>query len=533
MKNLILLFGVSFLSLTSLSAQLQPGVTTAGGNAIGEAFLINDIISLKKHGFLVIQSIVLAEHDLIELQIFNLKRTLTNIQSIKIGHDKGVLNIQGFTEFNNHLILLLSLYQETTRKNELYLYQYSLPDLKLTKKVKIEETYNPLNLNIPFFFTLSPDETKLLLSSWSYAIPKDFAQLYNKVFNKDLLVIKEQTYAFPYENRELFIDKNLIDNAGNSYLIGKKNPATTEYNYESLQQLRGKPFILAFFTDKKDPNLYEIDIKKHTFPLLQFKIDAQQDLIGIGFYKKGAKKNFTGTSVFKLSPTKKELKMNNVEIDKTDFVNALGEIHPTFKASQTTFGQASIIDVIAKEKAYFLIGERIKLNVETTMPVNYMNSFNLNAAYERDRNFQYDVNHSLLDMFVIKMDLKGNMLWMKRIPKQQAIDKENAPYFSFSIIERERDLLLFYNDHPDNFKLEHKQKLKSTDIRSAVPMLAKVSCSSGKVKKRQLSSLFGKNTLIRPYFCKKLDDDKVFMYGQKKKRKLETYRMKIANLGGS
>lgn len=533
MKNLLFLFGVLFLSITSLSAQLKPGVTTAGGNCIGEAYLIDDIVSLKKHGFLVIQSIALEEHNLIELQIFNLKRTLTNIQSIKLGHDKGNLRIQGFTEFNNNFLLFLSLYQENTRKNELYLYEFSLPDLKLEKKVKIEETYRPSNLNIPFFYALSPDRSKLLLSSWSYAIPKDFAQLSNKVFNKDLLVVKEQSYAFPYENKELYIGKNLIDNAGNAYIIGKNHTGTLVNNYNQLAQLRGNQFILAFFEDKKDPNLYEIDIKKHNFPLLKFKIDSQQDLVGIGFYKKGAKRNFSGTSVFKLNSSNKELKMNNTEIDKAAFSEALGEIHPNFNTSTSAFYQASIVEVVAKKKAYFLVGERIKLDVESQRPVNYFGGYGFNQNYFRNQDFQYSVDHSLLDMFVIKMDLKGNILWMKRIPKQQVLDEENAPYFSFSVIERERDLLLFYNDHPNNFKIQHKQKLKNTDIRSAVPMLAKVSCNSGKVRKRKLSTLFGKNTLIRPYFCKKLDGTKVFMYGQNKKRKLETYRMKIANLGGS
>ena len=64
-------------------------------------------------------------------------------------------------------------------------------------------------------------------------------------------------------------------------------------------------------------------------------------------------------------------------------------------------------------------------------------------------------------------------------------------------------------------------------------MLAKVSCSSGKIKKRKLTSLFGKNTVIRPSFCKKIDEQQVFIYGQKKKWDLTTYRMKIARLGGS
>ena len=122
-------------------------------------------------------------------------------------------------------------------------------------------------------------------------------------------------------------------------------------------------------------------------------------------------------------------------------------------------------------------------------------------------------------------------MWMKRIPKMQSLDEKFSKYLSFKVIERERDLLLFYNDHQDNFDYENKDKLKLANVRSSVPMLAKVSYTSGKIVKRKLTSLFGKNALIRPYFCKMLDEDRVFMFGQKKKHNLETYRMKIALLG--
>ena len=113
------------------------------------------------------------------------------------------------------------------------------------------------------------------------------------------------------------------------------------------------------------------------------------------------------------------------------------------------------------------------------------------------------------------------------------MDNNQANYHSFSVMERDRDLLLFYNDHPDNLDFKPKDKLKATQLRTAQPMLAKVHCSSGKISKRKLTSLFGKNTVIRPAFCKIIDEEKVFLYGQKKKWDLKTYRMKVARLGGS
>jgi len=132
-KNLLLSLFV-FVLPSIVSAQFLQKITTAGGVSIDHAHLINDIVSVKEHGFLVVNSIAWKDSSEEEFQIFDLTRTLTNRQNLKIPVTSGDVQIQGYREWHNTFLLFISVYQESIRKNELYAYQYSLPDLRLIKK---------------------------------------------------------------------------------------------------------------------------------------------------------------------------------------------------------------------------------------------------------------------------------------------------------------------------------------------------------------------------------------------------------------
>jgi len=516
-KHLYLSF-ILFVLPSILCAQFLQKITTAGGVSIDHAHLINDIVSVKEHGFLVVNSMAWKDSSEVELQIFDLTRTLTNRQNLSIPLTSGDLRIQGYQEWHNTFLLFVSVYQESIRKNELYAYQYSLPDLRLIKKQKLEDVFNPPNNRLPFFYATSPNGQKLVISSWSYTLPDDTGKINTTVFDSQFRKIKEKQYLFPYQNKNLFIAENLVDNDGNIYIIGKNHNANPLLGYQQIAQADGLKFVLAFLNTQTNPELYEIDVKKHRFDQILFRINENAELIGVGLFKKGGRISYSGTGLFLLDPEDKAMKMTTQELSKDDFIEALGAVQPVFNVSKNYFQKANIKEVITKRNAYYVIGERIKSNA------------NSKTTYDRvNINFE----QTLLDMFVIKLDTRGKFMWMKRIPKMQILDDRSFKYFSFKVIDRERDLLLFYNDHQDNFDYDHNDKLKPADVRSSIPMLAKISYSSGKVIKRKLTSLFGKNALIRPYFCKRLDEDRVFMFGQKKKHNLETYRMKIARLGGS
>ncbi len=515
-RNLLFLFFLLVFP-TIASAQFLQKITTAGGVSIDNAHLINDIVSVKEHGFLVVNSMAWKDSSEVEMQIFDLSRTLTNRQNLVIPVTSGDLRIQGYQEWHNTFLLFISVYQENIRKNELYAYQYSLPDLRLIKKQKLEDVFNPPTNRLPFFYAISPDGNKLVVSSWSYTLPDDTGKINAVVFDAQFQRIKEYNYLLPYENKNLFIDDNLIDNAGNVYLIGKKHNANPLLSYEQIAEVAGLKFVLAFLNKQKTPEIFEIDVKKHRFEQIHFRVNENEELIGLGLYKKGGKVSYSGVGLFLLAPEDKTIKMTTQELTKEDFVAALGEKQPDFNTSRNFFHNARIREVVIKRNAYYVVGERIKNEVET--------------KDNRDR-VVYNTEQTFLDMFVIKLDTRGKFMWMKRIPKMQVLDERSSKYFSFKAMDRERDLLLFYNDHQDNFEYDDKDKLKPADVRSSIPMLAKVSYSSGKIVKRKLTSLFGKNALIRPYFCKRLDEERVFMFGQKKKHNLETYRMKIAKLGG-
>ena len=532
MKRILFFQLFSFLLCASVIAQLSPVITTANGRSIGDAFLVNDVISLKDHGFLVLQSRVLDGYSEVDLQVFDLTRTLTNSETLTIGQESGELRLQGVTEWHNTVLVFLSLYKEETKKNGLFVYQYNLPDLSLKKAFQIDEAYNPYNFIIPFLYDISPDESKMVFTSWSYSLPKDPARLTVKVFDTDFNEIQEKRYISPYENRKFYISDTAIDDAGNTYIIGKKHTGNNYLDYYSMNGIRGDKFILAFFQDQKSPNIYEIEVKKHNFPLLKFQIDPQQNLVGLGLYRIGARKSYAGTCTFKLNPSTKELKMNNQTIDKATFKEALGEVQPDLQGS-TTFENALINNIILKDNAYYLVGERIKTEQVTTSSLGQFQPYGPTTDYDNHQTYSSIAGYSLLDIFLIKLNLKGNFQWMKRIPKRQMIDGDSYPYFSFNVLDRDHDILLFYNDHPENLKIQPKKKLKDSDLKSSVPTLAIVRCSNGAIRKRKLTSLFGKQALIRPTFCKKIDKEKVFMYGQSKKMYFTTYRMKVANLGGN
>ncbi len=532
MKKLYL-FIIALFLFNLTDAQEQTKITSAGGISIAEAYLVKDIISVKEHGFLVFQSYTLNEELELEFQIYDLSRALTNRTTFRFDETKGEPYVHGYTEWNNHFLLFVSYFNEATSTNELYFYQYALPTLELLNSAKIMEAYSPIDLNIPFFYSTSKDESKLAISSWSYSIPKDPGKMDVRVFNKDFKIIKEYSYLMPYDNMKIYLKESIVDNNGNAYLIGKKHSGNTTFSYTQLESLPGDPFVLAFYTDKKEPNLYEIDVKKFRFPILEFSLNPQQELVGLGFYRIGGKKSFTGVCSFTVSPTDKSLKLNTSEISKDLLINALGDKPPNYK-SAASFKYATIKDLILKDKAYYIVGENLRLNIDRQPSNQYQYStvFGYNPLPFGNAQ-RYSPDYALLDMFVIKLNKQGTIVWMKRIPKEQQVGKIKTDYLSFSVLERERDILLFYNDHPDNLSFRPKDKVKKTEIRTAQPMLAKVHCSSGKVTKRKLTSLFGKNTVIRPNFCKMIDEEKVFMYGQKKKWDLKTYRMKVARLGGS
>ena len=514
-KNLLLSFVLLVLP-SVVFAQFLQKITTAGGVSIDNAHLINDIVSVKEHGFLVVNSMAWKDSSEVELQIFDLTRTLTNRQNLVIPVTSGDLRIQGYQEWHNTFLLFISIYQENIRKNELYAYQYSLPDLRLIKKQKLEDVFNPPNNRLPFFYATSPDGNKLVVSSWSYTLPDDTGKINVVVFDDQFQIIKEYDHLLPYENKNLFIDNSLIDNEGNVYLIGKRHNANPLLSYQQIAEVDGLKFVLAFLKRQTTPEIFEIDVKKHRFDQIFFKVNENEELIGVGLYKKGGKISYSGVGLFLLNPEDKTIKMTTQELSKEDFIAALGEIQPVFNTSRNYFYNARIREVVTKRNAYYVVGERVK---------------NRESKEKSDR-VTFDTEQTLLDMFVIKLDTRGKFMWMKRIPKMQMLDERSSKYFSFKVVDRERDLLLFYNDHQDNFEYNNKYKLKLADVRSSIPMLAKVSYSSGKIVKRRLTSLFGKNALIRPYFCKRLDEDRFFMFGQKKKHNLETYRMKIARLGG-
>ena len=148
--------------------------------------------------------------------------------------------------------------------------------------------------------------------------------------------------------------------------------------YQQLAEVDGQKFVLAFLKQQTSPELFEIDVKKHRFDKILFRVNENEKLVGIGLYKKGSKLFYSGTGLFLLDPEDKTIRMTTQEIEKEDFDAALGEVQPDFNISRDYFQKARIKEVITKRNAYYVIGERVHVTAESQFSDNrirYNNNF--------------------------------------------------------------------------------------------------------------------------------------------------------------
>lgn len=503
-KKYLLLYLLFFGSNGATFAQpFKPGIKET-------LMQIKEVIPVKNKGFVVSTADNMEQPTVLGLQFCNLDAQLVSSQEISVTRQTGSLQLEGITAWNNSVIVLTSLYYAGPKRNTLLLHQYSLPDLELVNSKKLMETYAPADFRLPFLFQVSPDESKLLVSGWSYGLPNEEAKILVQVLDTTLHTITNKNFRIPYKNERLYIEDCQIDNDGNAYVTGENYRGSLMTNYQSPLQI--EKFIIAFFAQEEKGTVYELKDGKKTFGQLKFDIDQQQNLIGSGFYKIGAKLSAAGTHLFKLAPSTQKLTLQTSEINKTTFKNAFSSKNTIFKTPKNNFSGYELKEVIIKEDAYYLIGER----------------------YQEGKQVQTDIQNAFLfnlqDILVIKLDKKGQLKWITRIPKIQNTSNILEKYFSFTTIERSNKLYFFFNDNEANYGDLATEKIQEANYLNAGLVSVVIDLESGLFKRRTVKNFFPSTYLIKPIHSKIVSDDLIILYGTDRKELVYNFLIKTMKL---
>ncbi len=219
------------------------------------------------------------------------------------------------------LHLLYSVYYPGPKRNHLLYEQYDLPSFKKLDSKLIHQAYTPGLYRVPFGYSLSPDSTKVLFYSWSYALPQASAKLALAVYDDQLELQWEQKYILPYKNETLFLYDCKVTNAGDAFILGEDYQGKLGRN-NRIRPEKIKRFALYVKQKESDFLEYTLEVKGHTVADVKFAMDGENNLFAAGLYNRARKSKHEGIFLYSISSENKKSRVRRFPIDKDRYKDA-------------------------------------------------------------------------------------------------------------------------------------------------------------------------------------------------------------------
>ncbi len=325
--------------------------------------------------------------------------------------------------------VLTSLYYPGPQRNHLILRQYSLPDFEEVYSEIIDEAYTPNRFRIPFGYSLSPDSSKIVFYSWSYALKEGSARIVTKVMDQNLKPLWQEKYIMPYDNRKLYVYNCLLDNAGQVYLLceyyeGKLN------SDGAINQDKIKHFLLRLEKGANNMRQYALNLENQSISYPTFKMDDHGKVYGAAFLKKRSRSKIEGLVL--------------VDIDA-----ASGDLHQKIiPISDELYDQAYANG--GKEK--FLNPQRFSFRFYEPDHLHFNEDGSLVIVAEQRPiidDFRDPVQNN--DILAIKINAEKQLDWMIRVPKRQNAYEAGISLLGYGMQAINDTLFLFYNDEKHNY----------------------------------------------------------------------------------
>lgn len=390
--------------------------------------------------------------------------------------------------WNGKLNILSSLYYPGPKRNNLIFTQYELPNLTELVTKKIDEAYTPGLYRIPFGYSLSPDSTKILFYSWSYAIPDDPARLSLHLLDQNLKLIWQDYELLPFKNEALYIYGCQVDNVGKAYILCENYEGKVSRNM-TVNERKIKYFALLMEPEVKELRIYPLEVEDKTITGIKFTLGPNNDLFAAGFFKD--KRTFEGLFLFRVNGTSKKLSRKLFPISNDTYKKA-------YAAGNDPNPQKGFYDFIvddikmADDGSLFLIAEQ--RNNPDNFPVTY----------------EYN------DLLAFKISPKRILDWLIRVPKRQKRVLATESIFSYAVFEKNGQLYFLFNDEKSNARKRNKiEKLDVFPGGNTVNIIVRVK-EDGTWRGNDISGLTGSSTplTIFPSYCWSLKD-RLIIYGER------------------
>ena len=388
-----------------------------------------DAIKLGDSAFIVVQTNNISKPTKLGLQFFDFQTQKLKSETFVNLERRGIEgHLEAVYPFQNRLVLLYSLYYPGPKRNHLLYETYQLPDLVKENSGLVGEAYTPDLYRVPFGYHISPDSSKLLFYSWSYAMPSDPAKLMIQVYDHDYQLLWKKRYVLPYKNETLYLYGCKVTDDGHVFILGEDYQGKVTPNMR-VDPSKIKHFALFVEQESNDFLEYVVDLKNdYQVTDLEFTYSTDNLLIGAGYYRYKKRVRNEGIFTLKIDPKTKQSEMEKFPIDKEAYHQhfAYGEKESFFSDDRKDFTSYYIDDIkIRPDGGIVIFSEQ---RIEDSRAYNLLSN----------------------DIYVHRVDGK-KLSWSIRIPKRQVnVWGSVNPAFSYGIVESNPNYYLFFNDDQAN-----------------------------------------------------------------------------------
>lgn len=337
------------------------------------------------------------------------------------------------------------------------------------------------------------------------------------MFDENMKQIWGGEYEMPYTEAQMSTLDYVVSNDGKLYyLISVRGAEGKEGRFEIL-----------VYSDKKDPKIIELKIDDYIARDTYLYEDKENNIVVAGFYSKLGNPSIDGAFMVKLDVANgKFAKLGGgyyeipSELIKSFMTDRQKEkLEKKEKKNEGNDKKELGINNLEIKNIHFL-------DNGSTIIVSEIYYVVVTSHYNgKTTTYTYDTYAN--DIFVFSIDAKGNLGWIRKIPKRQHEGGSVGVGISFSSAVKGNRVHLFYLDHIENFSLSENEAPRTHQSRKGGFVAGIEISEKGEVTKHNLGEAEQFETNL---YCRKFVDGRknnlVAVERKKKKNMLFSIEIK-------
>ncbi|MBL7941497.1 MAG: hypothetical protein JNM00_01965 [Flavobacteriales bacterium] len=286
-----------------------------------------------------------------------------------------------------------------------------------------------------FEYEFSPDSVNFLVYFNTAYKRKAGEKIRLRTYNMDFELLWRKDLELPYTEDVVQVNRCLVDNRGDAYLLSGEAPKKERSTTEDLPAREGRYVLFHYRWQENRLKEFDVSLKEKTIASMVAVIQGSGKVSLSGLYSDDFRRTVSGTFLFTINPVDDKVETAAMAAFPKEFV---GEVLSQKAAEKGLMLQDFYLDhVIADPSGNLLLcAEQFFISEKITQdPVTGRQQ----VDYQRNHN----------DIIVVLLKPDGGPAWYSHIPKRQVASGQDR-YNSYNIFRDEGGYSIYFNDDPDN-----------------------------------------------------------------------------------